>query len=144
MFAAGSDRVLVTVCVVLLAGGCASDRPQSSGPPAAAVVTMTNFDYEPRQVRIAAGESVEWRNKSIVSGHTVTCDPSKARDAAAHVALPAGAEPFDSGKVKAKGAYRHTFTVPGRYRYFCIPHERMGMVGEVEVVAPRRDERDRP
>ena len=65
---------------------------------------------------------------------SVTCDPSKARDAAAHVALPAGAEPFDSGTVKAKGAYRHTFTVAGRFRYFCIPHERMGMVGEVEVL----------
>ena len=115
--------------------GCASNTRDAALPAAAAVVTMTNFDYHPESVRVRVGETVEWRNGSIVSAHTVTCDPAKARDAAAHVALPDGAEAFDSGKVKAKGMYRHTFTVPGRYRYFCIPHERMGMVGDVEVVA---------
>ena len=97
---------------------------------------MTNFDYHPASVRVRAGQTVEWRNKSIVSSHTVTCDPAKARDAASHVAMPQGAESFDSGKLKAKATYRHTFTVPGHYRYFCIPHEGMGMVGDVEVGAP--------
>ena len=120
----------------VLACGCASGSQEPGAAAAAAVVKMTNFDYEPGTVRVRAGETVEWQNKSIVSSHTVTCDAAKARDASAHVALPAGAEPFDSGKVKAKGTYRHTFAVPGQYRYFCIPHEGMGMVGEVEVVTP--------
>jgi plastocyanin len=114
--------------------GCAT-RPSEPTSPAAAVVTMTNFDYHPATVRVRAGETVEWQNKSVISAHTVTCDPAKARKAE-HVAMPDGAEAFDSGKVKTKGTFRHTFTVPGRYRYLCIPHEEMGMVGEVEVVTP--------
>ncbi len=49
------------------------------------------------------------------------------------VALPVGAKPFNSGNLKPGQAYRHTFTVPGRYRYFCVPHEGAGMIGEVVV-----------
>jgi hypothetical protein len=31
------------------------------------------------------------------------------------------------------GRFRHTFTEPGRYRYFCPSHEADKMVGEVIV-----------
>ena len=54
-------------------------------------------------------------------------------DDPASVLLPPGAQPFDSGDIPAGQVYRHTFTVPGEYRYFCIPHEDMGMVGTVIV-----------
>ena len=47
--------------------------------------------------------------------------------------LPAGAKPFDSGKVPAGNTYRQTFATPGTYRYFCKPHETKGMVGEIVV-----------
>jgi plastocyanin len=29
--------------------------------------------------------------------------------------------------------FRHTFTVPGEYRYVCVPHDMVGMVGTVIV-----------
>jgi plastocyanin len=29
--------------------------------------------------------------------------------------------------------YRHMFTIPGTYRYFCMPHESSGMLGQVVV-----------
>ncbi|MBD3345169.1 MAG: hypothetical protein GF401_08925 [Chitinivibrionales bacterium] len=50
-----------------------------------------------------------------------------------NVALPKGAKPFDSGTMQPGEEYRHTFTTAGLYRYFCIPHEKAGMVGEVIV-----------
>jgi hypothetical protein len=31
------------------------------------------------------------------------------------------------------GTFSYTFEEPGRYDYYCIPHESMGMVGSVTV-----------
>jgi plastocyanin len=62
----------------------------------------------------------------------VTADPSKAATAK-NVLLPEGAQPFDSGNIDAGGTYSYTFTVPGTYRYVCLPHELAGMIGIVVV-----------
>jgi len=99
---------------------------------AAATVTMTGKSaFSPDTIEIKAGETVLWKNTST-KVHTVTADPKQAKDPK-HVELPSGAEPFDSGKIKPDGTYRHTFTKPGRYTYFCIPHEKAGMIGHVVV-----------
>jgi plastocyanin len=37
------------------------------------------------------------------------------------------------GAITSGDTYEHTFEVPGTYHYFCIPHERGGMVGTVTV-----------
>ncbi len=98
----------------------------------AAVVTMTDkMRFVPATVTVHVGETVEWRNTSVLV-HTVTADPAKAVKSK-DVALPQGAAPFDSGFLPPKGTFRRTFTVPGVYRYFCIPHEPTGMVGTVIV-----------
>lgn len=120
---------------VLLAS-CGLGGP-AYGPPgdAAAVITMTNFlDFAPDAVTIHAGETIEWRNRSLFT-HTVTADPARAADPA-NVALPPQATAFDSGEVAAGQIYRRTFTVPGTYRYVCRPHEGQGMTGTI-VVRPR-------
>ena len=79
----------------------------------------------------AKGDTVKWTNPHNIS-HTVTFDPSKAATAA-NAALPAGVEPFDSGAVEEEGTFSHTFTVKGTYKYVCVYHEAMGMVGTVIV-----------
>lgn len=105
---------------------------QAAGP--AAVVDMTfGLKFAPAEVRIRAGQSVEWRNKSFLT-HTVTFDPAQAQDPS-RVSLPQGVEPFDSGEVAPGATWRHTFTRPGTYRYFCKPHEDHA-AGGVVVVAP--------
>jgi plastocyanin len=102
-------------------------------PHEAAVVEMTNaLRYVPREIKIAVGQTVKWRNTSHFT-HTVTCDPSLAGDPR-DVQLPEGAEPFNSGVMRPGAAFRYTFTTPGRYKYFCIPHEYADMVGTVEVI----------
>jgi plastocyanin len=65
--------------------------------------------------------------------HTATGDPAKVADAS-HVELPAGAAPWDSGLVQGDGGFTQEFTVPGTYRYACIPHENVNMFGTIEVV----------
>ena len=99
----------------------------------AAVAKMTNtFGFSPETVRIPVGGTVEWRNTSIAT-HTVTGDRSRIHDPE-QVALPAGAEPFSSGEIERGQVWRHTFTVPGTYRYAGLPHHDMfGMTGTVEV-----------
>lgn len=101
-------------------------------PKPAAVVTMSNeLHFTPSPVTVHVGQTVEWRNDSDLV-HTVTADPSVAAKRA-DVALPAGAKPFSSDLLQPGAAYEHTFKVAGTYRYFCIPHEAAGMVGEVIV-----------
>ena len=89
--------------------------------------------FEPKEVTVKVGDTVEWTNRSVVM-HTVTCDPAKPKDKA-NVALPVGAQPFDSGEMGEDAVFKHTFSAPGTYKYLCIEHESMGMVGTVVVEA---------
>ena len=82
-------------------------------------------------ITIPAGATIEWQNSSTTA-HTVTDDPTKAQNKS-DAALPTGAEPWDSGMINPGQSFRHTFTVPGQYSYFYIPHEALGMVGKVVV-----------
>lgn len=103
-----------------------------AGGEIAAEVTMTNrLAFAPDTLRIRAGEAVRWRNTSDLL-HTVTADPDRARRPGS-VRLPDGAEAFDSGNMEPGESYVRTFTVPGEYRYFCVPHELAGMVGTIVV-----------
>jgi len=113
------------------AAGAGDEKGKSE---AAAVVEMTDkLTFRPETVTIRAGERVKWINVSRVR-HTVTADPEKASRSDS-VALPEGAAPFDSGFINAEASYTQTFTTPGRYVYFCIPHAGPGMIGEVIVDA---------
>ena len=87
--------------------------------------------YAPGKVSIKAGESVRWEN----DGDTVHSVSTAASNAQNHkdAAMPKGAVSFDSGFIPPGGDYSYTFTVPGTYRYFCLPHEKAGMVGVIIV-----------
>jgi plastocyanin len=127
-----------SICFSLLAAAvsavafAAPASAQDSSP--AAIVDMTfGLKFEPDTVRIRVGQTVEWRNKAFFA-HTVTFDPGQADDPA-HVSLPAGVAPFDSGKIGGGKTWRHTFTVAGTYHYICKPHEGHDMLGTV-IVSP--------
>jgi len=101
-------------------------------PAAAVTVKMTSdLKFAPETITISAGETVRWVNTSGFP-HTATADIEKASNPD-HVVLPEGAEPFDSGLMQPEEEYSHRFDVSGRYRYFCIPHEGAGMIGEIIV-----------
>jgi plastocyanin len=109
------------------------DRAVGSRPVDTTVVGMTNqLEFDPAEVTIHVGETVVWRNTSDLI-HTVTDDASKAVKPG-DAELPEGAEPWDSGQLKPGETFHRTFTVSGRYRYFCIPHEPAGMKGVIRVL----------
>jgi plastocyanin len=122
-------------CLLLLMAigtGCVLARAAVAASEPAAVVVMTNeLKFQPPMVSIRAGETVAWRNTSLLV-HSVTADPAQAVKPQ-DVALPAGAQPFNSGLLPPQATFRHTFDVAGTYRYFCIPHEAAGMLGTVMV-----------
>ena len=124
--------VLAGATAVCLLMGCGSNSHSvDEGSKTVPTVEMQSHSFEPSTITIHAGDTVLWKNKSLLT-HTVTADPDLASDRS-HVALPAGAQKFDSGKIGMSGTYAHIFTVPGTYRYVCLPHESKGMLGQVEV-----------
>ena len=124
---------LLTAGAAGAAGACFSSRPEdTTGPSDDVEIEMTpDLRFEPAVAQVEVGQGVVWRNTSTFV-HTATGDPARADDPS-NVQLPAGAQPWHSGEVPAQGTYRRTFTVPGTYRYFCVPHEGQDMVGTLVV-----------
>lgn len=97
------------------------------------VVEMTDeMAFEPAKLTVIVGETVTWSNTSRAMVHTVTADAALVRDPG-NVKLPQGAAPWDSGSIVPGRSWSHTFEIPGEYRYCCVPHEVVGMVGTITV-----------
>jgi plastocyanin len=94
-------------------------------------MTDTPPKFVPETVTIDKGDTVEWINNAA-SLHSVTTNPAVAQDPK-DVSAPAGAKPFDSGFMTPGAKWSYTFTVPGTYKYLCLPHEKDHMVGIVVV-----------
>lgn len=84
--------------------------------------------FEPAELTIKAGDTVRWVNEceeDVPCVHSAQAYPDK---------IPAGAEVFDSTLLTGQGLiYEYTFTVPGEYEYFCLPHEALEMKGKIIV-----------
>lgn len=125
--------------MVLRGGGAALAALATAGLAACgggdangAEIEMTNeMVFDPATITIKTGDKVTWKNKDSMV-HTVTADATMPRDPSL-VEVPEGVEPFHSGNITNGQSWSMTFTVPGRYRYVCLPHELVGMVGEVIV-----------
>ncbi|HYM02530.1 MAG TPA: plastocyanin/azurin family copper-binding protein [Stellaceae bacterium] len=112
--------------------GVATAAVAAAGDAGAMVTITDNFRFDPAAVTIRAGEAVLFHNASPFV-HTVTDDPKLAGQPADAV-LPAGAEVFSSGNLEPGADYRRVLTVPGTYKFFCVPHEGIGMLGEITVL----------
>ncbi len=121
------------LAVLLAACGTSGPAYEELGPDVAAAVDMTlALTFEPAEITVRVGDKVEWRNQTLLT-HTVSADPRIGADPA-NVILPEGVEPFNSAAITAGQVFRYTFTVPGTYRYVCLPHEAQEMFGTVVVV----------
>lgn len=111
--------------------GCGMSGPahQPPAPGAAAAVEMGFSSFSPATLAIKAGQTVSWRNTSLIS-HTVT-DRGGAPTKPNPEVLPAGAQPFESGDIPAGQVYSHRFDTVGTYYYICRYHD--GMKGTITV-----------
>jgi plastocyanin len=112
--------------------GCGGGRAHGpASPDTSAAVDMGFSSFQPEAVHIRAGQTVGWRNTSIIT-HSVT-DDSRAAPKPQDASIPAGATAFSSGDIPAGEVFAASFPVPGTYKYFCTHHEGEGMVGTVVV-----------
>ena len=104
-------------------------------------VGMSQNAYLPDTVEIPVGETLVWGNNGS-RGHTVTAYESGLPEDAAFFAsggfesTEAAREGWNSGgggNIAPGETFEHTFETAGEHSYFCIPHERNGMVGTVVV-----------
>ncbi len=115
-------KLIALLALAILAAGCAQQAQAPSGagqPPNAAggsggqgaaspvVVHIRNFAFDPAQVTVKQGQSVEWINDDTVT----------------HSIKAAG---FQSPDIPNGGTYTHTFSeAPGDYAYNCGIHPSM-------------------
>jgi plastocyanin len=107
-------RALLTIVLLpaLVAAGCSGSS--DSSPVATTEVQMAkSYRFEPRLIRVSAGDTVTWTNDDNFT-HTVQVD---------------GQADHEVGRGKSVSL---TFERPGRYHYVCTLHRR-DMDGEVVV-----------
>ena len=109
-------------------GGTEPTPPPPPPPPASGggvTVTVSNNDYSPDQVSVAAGTTVTWRWDScggdgyggqVCTAHSVTFDDGGASAAA-----------------RSDGSFTRTFANAGTFTYYCSSHGRAAMAGRVTV-----------
>ncbi len=81
---------------------------------------------------LKAGGTITWKNVGNIF-HTTTDSSSLAANPA-DAGLPSGASTWNQ-PLNPGGSFSLKLTVPGTYKYFCIPHESLGMLGQITVVS---------
>ncbi len=109
-------------------GGCTAATAQT----AVTVDTTNSLKYAPASVCLKVGGTVTWKNVGNVF-HTTTDEASLAASAA-DAALPSGATGWNHA-LNPGASFSLKLTVAGTYKYFCIPHESLGMLGQITVVS---------
>jgi plastocyanin len=130
-------RTIIRIAIVVAALAVAASLALLPDPAKAAsgpvVIKMADNQpfYTPATVAIKVGDTVQWVNSGTTI-HSVSTSAANAQNPN-DTSMPKGAVAFDSGFIPPGGDYSYTFTVPGTYRYFCLPHEKAGMVGVIVV-----------
>jgi Plastocyanin len=95
---------------------------------------MSQNAFLPKEYEVSVGETVVWGNNGS-RGHTVTAYETTIPEAAEYFAsggyddLEVAREDWHAtggGNISPGETYEHTFEVPGRHNYLCIPHEPPG------------------
>ncbi|MHB1500455.1 MAG: cupredoxin domain-containing protein [Candidatus Dormibacteria bacterium] len=109
-------------------GGCTAANAKS----AVTVIANNSFKFVPASVCLKVGGAITWKNTGNLP-HTTTDIASLAANPA-NAVLPKGATGWNHA-LQPGVPYSLKFTVAGTYKYFCIPHELLGMVGQITVVS---------
>lgn len=106
-------------------GGNESAGNETGGGGGGATETVNVVDnaFEPEELSIEPGTTVEWAWQNTANQHNVnpTSQPGEANWE--------GHMPLESGDF----SFQSTFDVEGEYEYQCDPHASLGMVGTITV-----------
>jgi nitrite reductase (NO-forming) len=98
-----------------------------------AEVDIINYEYTPADLTITAGATVTWVNKDTV-GHTVTEGTPESPKAPSSRVFDSshGTSGANVITIPPEGSWSFTFTTPGEYDYYCVPHPYM--TGHITVL----------
>jgi plastocyanin len=144
--AVGGVALLLTACGTGPIPGVSASQPTAGGSgssssssctaaTAQSSITIDATDtlrFTPAAACLKAGGTVTWKNSGTI-GHTTT-DTASLAASASDAALPAGATAWNH-QLPAGASWSLKLTVTGTYKYFCIPHETLGMLGSITVVS---------
>ena len=94
--------------LVLQTSGTASQTQPAAGPSANGQVIMKGMRFQPADLTVHPGETVEFKNEDIFA-HTVTADDGS----------------FDSGLIQPGSSWKMTVQKAGTLAYHCTPHPNM-------------------
>jgi Icc protein len=103
------DSTLSGVAGVQTAHSMSDGQRRSSARPAPGEIAIDNFSFTPRELSVAAGDTVTWVNHDDVPHLIVSVDRKFA----------------SSSVLDTSQKYQQRFTTPGRYAYFCSLHPTM-------------------
>jgi len=97
------------------------------------LVQVENYVFAPSQLTVAAGATVTWVTKDTV-GHTVTeGNPDSPKQVGQRVFDSSNqAQTGQAALIQPGQSWSFTFTTPGTYQYYCIPHPFMR--GQITVL----------
>ncbi|AUV82827.1 hypothetical protein C2R22_15255 [Salinigranum rubrum] len=136
--AIGGGHGLIVAAGLAGCTGRVASTEQSTNTTGTSIEMTIDDVFEPAAVTISTGDRVVWRNVGIAgqdvltSTHTVTADETRLPEGATYFASgdftseQAAREGYvaeERGGIEGGQEYSHTFDVPGRYEYYCIPHE---------------------
>jgi plastocyanin/uncharacterized membrane protein len=108
--------VLASVSTLLL---CAqTPQPTQTGKGASHIVTIKQMHFDPAQIKVQAGDTVEWKNDDIFA-HTITANDGS----------------FDSGLIDPGHSWQKTFTTTQTVAYHCRPHPNMRATLSVQAAS---------
>src|SRR6476646_10797974 len=90
------------------ASGTASQNPSATGSSANGQVIMKGIRFQPAELNVHPGETVDFKNEDIVA-HTVTADDGS----------------FNSGLIQPGSSWKMTVQKAGTLAYHCTPHPNM-------------------
>jgi plastocyanin len=79
-------------------------------------LAMEDDRFNPKSLKIKAGQTVTWVNKGADWHSVASFDGS-----------------FESDQISPGQTFSHTFDTPGIYKFICKHHARQGMIGEIIV-----------
>jgi plastocyanin/uncharacterized membrane protein len=96
------------LALVLQASGTPSQNQSAGGPSANGQVIMKGIRFQPTELAVHPGETIEFKNEDIFA-HTVTADDGS----------------FDSGLIQPGSSWKMTVQKAGTIAYHCAPHPNM-------------------
>ena len=96
------------LALILQPSAAASQNPAAPGTSTNGQVIMKGIRFQPAELAVHPGETVEFKNEDIVA-HTVTADDGS----------------FDSGLIQPGSSWKMTVQKAGTVAYHCTPHPNM-------------------